>query len=291
MNNIKKRHFRILIDFPLVYDFMVSIYNKNWTNGVPAPFFEYARCSDWADQTLTHRNAVWEDDGKIVAFCFYEDTLGTAFFSLDPKYDFLSKDMIIHAEKNLCDYNGNLKLQLFDAQASLILEAEKRGYKVIKSYTDKIFDFKNELSYTLPEGFHFVSPSEINIEKLLLCCYKGFNHENEYEFIPKIDNGLRLNLSPNATPQYNVVIADTTTSEYVCHAGMWWVPENKLAYMEPLCTIPDYRKKGLAKSALSEMANRMRPLGAEYMTGGASEFYANIGFEDAIKWISYKKEK
>ena len=22
--------------------------------------------------------------------------------------------------------------------------------------------------------------------------------------------------------------------------GMWWTPQNKLAYMEPLCTIPKY---------------------------------------------------
>ncbi len=71
---------------------------------------------------------------------------------------------------------------------------------------------------------------------------------------------------------------------------MWWLPENKLAYMEPLCTVPDHRRKGLAAAALSEMARRMRPLGAEWMTGGDNEFYTRIGYESGIIWKAYKKE-
>ncbi len=55
--------------------------------------------------------------------------------------------------------------------------------------------------------------------------------------------------------------------EYVCFSGMWWVPENKLAYMEPLCTIPEYRHRGLAAAALSEHYRRTKELGATCMTG------------------------
>ena len=39
--------------------------------------------------------------------------------------------------------------------------------------------------------------------------------------------------SPHSTHEYDVVIADEN-GEYVCFAGMWWIPQNELAYMEPL---------------------------------------------------------
>ena len=47
MKNITARNFRILCDFMDVYQFMTETYNRNWQNGVPAPFFEYALSSDW----------------------------------------------------------------------------------------------------------------------------------------------------------------------------------------------------------------------------------------------------
>jgi len=58
---------------------------------------------------------------------------------------------------------------------------------------------------------------------------------------------------------------------------MWWTPENHLAYMEPLCTVPEYRYRGLASAALSELYRRMKPLGATHMTGGGNPFYRKIG--------------
>jgi len=72
---------------------------------------------------------------------------------------------------------------------------------------------------------------------------------------------------------------------------MWWVPENRLAYMEPLCTVPGHRGKGLAAAALSIHVRRLRPLGARLMTGGGSPFYAHIGYNRQIHWLHWKKEQ
>lgn len=40
MNDITKRPFMIFSDFMAIYQFMIDIYEKDWRNGVPAPFFE-----------------------------------------------------------------------------------------------------------------------------------------------------------------------------------------------------------------------------------------------------------
>lgn len=84
MKNITTRNFRILCDFMNVREFMIVIYEKDWKNGAPAPFFEYALSSSWMDKTFTHRNCIWEDRGRIVAFCYYENPINNIYLSLRP---------------------------------------------------------------------------------------------------------------------------------------------------------------------------------------------------------------
>jgi GNAT superfamily N-acetyltransferase len=96
--------------------------------------------------------------------------------------------------------------------------------------------------------------------------------------------------APHATHEYDVIIADEN-GEYVCFSGMWWVPENKLAYMEPLCTHPDHRGKGLASAALSRHYHRMKALGATHMTGGGDPFYEKLGYGKGIYWTFWKRKE
>ena len=98
-----------------------------------------------------------------------------------------------------------------------------------------------------------------------------------------------LEVAPHATKNLSVAVANEEGA-YVCWAGMWWTPENKLAYLEPLCTIPEYRHKGLAAAALSELYRKTKALGATHMSGGESEFYRKIGYIPAVKWTFWKKE-
>mgnify|MGYP003303238733 FL=1 len=70
---------------------------------------------------------------------------------------------------------------------------------------------------------------------------------------------------------------------------MWWVPENGLAYMEPLCTIPEYQHKGLAAAALTEHYRRFKKMGGKLLTGGGSEFYKKIGYDvEEYSWVYQK---
>ena len=45
MKSITTKQFQPLTDEGRVWDFMVEVYDENWSNGVPAPFFEYALAS------------------------------------------------------------------------------------------------------------------------------------------------------------------------------------------------------------------------------------------------------
>lgn len=292
MKPITTRPFRVLADCEKIYQFLLKLYERDWRNGVPAPFFEYAYNSfaDWMDISYSYKNRIWTCGGEIVAFCFYENPVTDVYFCLNPEYEALAQDMVAYADQTMPRNQDGIRLILFGGQEALMRAAQQLGYHQEFEYQDMQYDFVNQLDYPLPEGFHFVNPQDIDMSKVGKCCWKGFDHEqdegawnHQHE-----QNNFQLRIAPHATPELDVVIADEL-GEYACFAGMWWTPENRLAYMEPLCTIPEYRGKGLAAAALSEMYRRTKALGATHMTGGNSQFYRKIGYQPAVKWTFWQK--
>ena len=260
---------------------------------MPAPFFEYALSSFsyWMDISYSYKNRIWESDGSIVAFCFYENPLSDIYFCLKPGYGELAQEMIAYADKNMPNEGGGIRLLLFGGQDELMEAGKLLGYKQESESWNMQFDFSSKLDYPLPEGFHFMKPQEIDTLKVGKCCWKGFDHEAEigawdcqYQ-----QNFYLLEVAPHATKDLSVAIADEK-GEYVCWAGMWWTPENRLAYLEPLCTIPEYRGRGLAAAALSELYRKTKAFGATHMSGREGEFYRRLGYVPAVKWTFWKKE-
>lgn len=289
MKNITTRQFRILADHMAVYDFMVEIYEKDWRNGVAAPFLEYALSSDWMDKSFTHRNRIWEENGRIVAFCFTEAPVTDIYFSLRPGYEALAPEMIEYAVRYMPNMDGKQQLILFRGQDALMEAAARAGFLQVGGFEDRLYEYDKPLCFPLPEGFHFVEPGKDDPARVAECCWKGFDHEaEEGPWDGNEEGAYHLLHAPHATPEYPVVI-ESDAGEYACYAGMWWVPQNRLAYMEPLCTVPKYRHLGLASAALSELYRRMKPLGATHMTGGGNPFYEAIGYGAGIGWTFWKR--
>lgn len=289
MDGITTRQFKILSDHMDVYRFMTEIYRKDWGNGVPAPFFEYALSSSWMDKSYIHRNRIWMENHRIVGFCFTENPVNDILFSLRPGYEELADEMVTYASEFMPKPGSKNRLIIFKGQKAIMETATRAGYKKANEFEDMIFDFEEELNYELPKGFHFVKAEDINVDKVSECCWKGFDHEEEEgPWDGDAEHNYHLLQAPHATPQYQVVIANDK-EEYVCFAGMWWTPENNLAYMEPLCTIPEYRGQGLAAAALSCMYRKMKALGATHMTGGDIDFYKKIGYKPMIPWSIWER--
>lgn len=290
MKQIAARQYQILADHMAVYRFMTEIYEKDWRNGVPAPFLEYALSSSWMDKSYTHRCRIWEDGKTIVGFCFYENPVTDVYFSLRPGYEELAAEMVAYGEEHMPRLPGQpQRLVIFGGQTAIEKAAERAGFQKAGGYVDRIFDFENSLDYPLPQGFRFTEPGKLDISKAVECCWKGFGHEEtEGPWNGDAESGYHLAQAPHATVQYDLAV-ENDRGEYVCYAGMWWTPENSLAYMEPLCTVPAFRGRGLASAALSELYRRMKSLGATHMTGGGDPFYEKIGFQPGIQWNFWTK--
>ena len=290
VNPVTYRQYRILADHIAVYQFMTEVYQQDWRGGVAAPFLEYALSSSWMDKSYTHRFRIWEQDGRIVALVFYENPVADTYFSLRPGYEFLAPEMIDYAAASMPHRDNEAHLVLFESQQALIQAAEAAGFYKTGGYVSNNYQYDKPLDYPLPPGFRFVEPGKLEVAKAMLCCWKGFDHETtDGPWDGDIEPGLHLEQAPHYTGQYAVAV-ENEAGEYVCYAGLWWVPENKLAYMEPLCTVPEYRHMGLASAALSEIYRRTQPLGATHMTGGGNEFYTRIGFVPTIPFAFWTKD-
>lgn len=303
--NIRTKQFQILTDIDTVWKLMTDVYCHEECSGPAAPFFEYAVTSPWLDKDYLRLNRFWFDGNLPVAFVFYEQPVSSLYFVLRPGYEALAGEMIEYAENAYPKFEEPQEFVLVSGQKALIEAAEKRGYHIAWEQPDFIFDFrKGKLEYPLPDGYHFIDPENSDPLKLARCLWDGFNRSEYGEFtgweIPEKKGGVSphelyqnvlgaaISPSPHATYRYNVIIADEN-EDYVCFSGMWWVPENRLAYMEPLCTVPEHQHKGLAAAALSRHDSVLRPLGAEIMTGGGNDFYKKIGYNGVHVYLHFRK--
>lgn len=307
MRTIRTKQFQVLTDINMAWDFMVEMYNMASDTGcgsIEPPFFEYALTSAWMNKNYLHLCRFWLEEDAVVGFVFYEN-LTDIYFILRPGYEELADEMISYADETFYKWDNEKNFIFSEGQKELMEAAEKQGYRLNYKEKTYVLDMaKTALNYELPEGFHFVNPADVDPVKLARCTWKGFN---EWELGPfenwNIPNdrpdwtphksytdalGNVMAPPPHSTYEYDVIIANEA-AEYVCYSGMWWVPENGLAYMEPLCTIPEYRHKGLAAAALTNHYKRFKEMGGKILTGGDNDFYKKIGYDVEEYSLVYKK--
>lgn len=140
----------------------------------------------------------------------------------------------------------------------------------------------------LPEGFRIKSlADENNLQKIHRVLWRGFNHAGEPP-----ENGIedrrKMRSGPNFRKDLTIVIEDPT-GNFVSFCGMWFEAVNKIAYVEPVATDPDFRRVGLGKAAVWEGIRRCAFLGATAVFVGSDlEFYRRIGFTkrfDSNCWV------
>ena len=310
MKGIRTKQFQVLTDINMAWDFMVEVYSltaKEGKGSIEPPFFEYALTSSWMNKEYLHLCRFWLKEEQVIGFVFYEN-LGDIHFVLRPGYEELAEKMVAYAVDVFPEYEGSKQFSFSKGQKELMEAAEKMGYVLCYKSKNYVLDMeKASLNYVLPEGFTYVEPEDIDPVKLSRCTWKSFNEwelgpfenwedtSDKREWSPhKSYTGVVSSIMappPHSTYQYNLVIANEE-GEYVCYSGMWWVPENGLAYMEPLCTIPEYQHKGLASAALSKHYGRFKEMGGKILTGGDNEFYKKIGYDtEEYTWVYKKAEQ
>ncbi|MCR5664420.1 MAG: GNAT family N-acetyltransferase [Oscillospiraceae bacterium] len=119
--------------------------------------------------------------------------------------------------------------------------------------------------------------------------WQGFDHGSDRSEFLRSDP-----IIPQRRPHLNrrlslaAAAPDGTLAAYCC---VWAHPDTDYAYVEPVCTAPAHRGKGLAAALLSEALTRSKALGArEAFVISDLPFYEKLGFEKTHHYIFYRKE-
>jgi len=290
--NIVQRRYKILTDFERVYRFLQETYDPITLNSFLLPqYFEYAHMHGYFNYFKSHHIGIWEDDGVIVGITSYEMNIGDCHMHVRKGYETLLPELLKWSEQELSTINDGqycLEVCIIDNELNKRELLQANGYTL--SYTEpiKIFDYSNLFSERkLPDGFTLIDGTNVDYLKLHNCFWKGFDHGDNPD--DDSDGNIFACNAPRADMSLMTIVA-APDGEYACALGMWFDERNKYAYLEPLATIPKYRRMGLATIALTEAMKKTKVLGAEYCFGGSREFYTAIGFETICNSELWKKE-
>jgi GNAT superfamily N-acetyltransferase len=284
-------------DYDRIGQFLLDIYQPgdkpgNWQQAR----WEYMHYHPYMDQSAHDRIGVWEEDGDIVGVANYEEQLGEAFFQIRPGYAHLKSEMLAYAEDylfaRLNDGRAHLRAYINDFDAEFESIAEQQGY--LKRDDASQPTSRYVITSPFPEivvrdGFRLKSLEEDNdLYKSDRALWRGFNHPGEPP-ADGVDGRKLMQSAPNFRKDLNIVV-EAPDGSFVAYSGMWYLPANRIAYVEPVATDPDYRRLGLGTAAVLEGIRRCGELGATVaFVGSGQEFYKGMGFKELCVQYAWTK--
>lgn len=281
-------------EFFRVHDFLVKLNQKKViTEGFLWGRWEWMFSLRYLDNSYLQRIGIWEDNGEIVALATYEQSIGDAWFCINPQYSYLKSEMLIYAMKNLSK-DGQIRALIRDTDSEFQDIAAKKGFIPTQEHEfNAIIPVEeSKLQYTLPEGYRIVSlADEFDMRKYGKVLWRGFNHEGEASETEEEFQIRKIEVSgPHVDLNQKVAVA-APNGDFVSYCGMWYLPGTDYALVEPVATDPANRKMGLGKAAVLEGVRRCGKLGAKVAyVGSSQQFYYNIGFRPCSTetWWVYK---
>jgi len=283
--NIKKRRYKLLVDFPLINRFLCETYNPiTLSGGLIPPYFEFGHSHRRFNYHLTHKFGVWEDGDSIVGFVCYgmypSDWPGQCHLHVRCGYEQLLPEMLDWAENELCDITENKKRMgcwITDKEEGKRKMLIERGYVLADSQPCTAYDYSKGFSeIPLPDGYSMIDGRGVDYIKLDNCFYQSFEGINSP--FANADHRVHMWNTPNTRLELNT-IAVNPQGEYVAALGMWMDEHNEYAYLEPMGVVQKCQGMGIGKAILMAAMKKTHALGAKRCFGSSGKFYEAIGFE------------
>ena len=265
-------------DFLLVRDFLLRLDIPTYSFG----FWEHQVTRPSFREEYLDKIGLWFEDGQLIAFASTEESLGTGILCVCDSKKSLMDEMVAYAKENLHN-QGELTLLVPDLDKEYQEAAAKAGFALTQEReTESIIaiDMDN-LSYSLPDGFHITSMSEnydpVQFDRIMRRGFSGDMEERELSpaDIAAIDRQFKR---PFVNLDLQVIVTAPDKS-WAAFCGMWQTHESKQAFIEPVVTDPDYQKMGLGKAVVYEALQRCGKLGSTSAVVFSSlQFYFNLGF-------------
>ena len=282
--NYKKNDYDALIDFlvQLSNEDMNHI-NWNWAR------FEWMIEHPDTDKLFLEKIGLWWEKGNIVGAAIYDMYLGEAFCGTLKTHMDILPEILDYAYRIFKDENG------------LGIAIRNEDLKAIEKAIDLGFEKVNQTENVMMLGLDNIIPSRIpadivireynpaeNPREFAWLLWQGFDHGNDQaEFESKDSQKQQLRKHLDKRLSLSAVDSSGNIVGYVC---LWHSPETDYAYVEPVCTIPEFRNMGISKALLTEAFSRANKLGAKKaIVISDMDFYKKLGFVNLALFSFYWK--
>lgn len=246
---------------------------------------EYNEHFHWGRFEWMHMHSYLDED-KLTSIVMFKDEKGTivGLTTFDTSYD--DRVYLIHTSSDkvllesmidtVLEAEGSRAIMKVNSKDAVLRQVlQERDFEMKhRSSCILSFDLSDPREYSIPDAYTMSSQGFVaDPWQYQLVIHRGFDNEG----IPEKWEDEVLKRIPHVNEDLKTfAITDT---EYCAHCGLWYSTGNT-AYVEPVATVPEHRKQGLAKAVIYEACTRAKALGAKRaIVVSDQEFYFRIGFK------------
>lgn len=235
--------------------------------------FEWMHAHSYLDEDKLTTIVIFKDENNaIVGLTTYDTCYDDRVYLIHTSSDKLLLESMVDTVIKAEGSRAVLKVNAKDIALCRLLQ-EKGFEKKNRCACVLSLDLSNSLEYDVPDAY-IISPQGFAADpwQYQLVIHKGFDNEG----IPEKWDDELLKRIPNVNEDLKTFAI--ANNEYCAHCGLWY-SAGDTAYVEPVATVPEHRRQGLAKAVVYEACARAKALGAKRaVVVSEQEFYFRIGF-------------
>lgn len=269
-----------------IYRFLLRAEKQSCNEHFPWGRFAWMHKHSYLDkERLTSIVMFREDTGEIVGMITYDTCYDDRTYLIHTIDDKTLLNQMVDSVLENEETKAVIKVNSQDAALSQVLR--ERHFR--RTHRDNMLlelDLNQNLEYKISDGY-FVSRPGFDVDnwQYQMVIHRGFDNVD----IPEKSSDELL--APAPKENADLKIFALRSGEYCAHCGLWYT-EGEAAYVEPVVTIPQHRKEGLAKAVVYEACNRARKLGAKRaIVLSDQEFYFRIGFKCSSEVYCWEMNK
>lgn len=268
-----------------IYQFLLEAGKLDYNEHFHWGRFEWMHAHSFLDEDKLTRIVLFKDEnGAIVGLITYDTSYDDRGYLIHTSSEKSLLERMIETVLESEGLGAVMKVNAKDAVLCRMLR-EKGFEKKHKCGSVLSLDLSNSLEYDMPDAYT-MSPRGFAADpwQYQLAIHRGFDNDG----IPEKWEDAFLKRIPHGNEDLKTFAI--AHNEYCAHCGLWYTTGDT-AYVEPVATVPEHRKRGLAKAAVYEACTRAKALGAKRaIVLSDQEFYFRIGFALSSEAYAWGKE-
>jgi predicted N-acetyltransferase YhbS len=231
--------------------------------------------------------AMFQKDGDIKGILLFEDDPNDVYFAVYEDDDTLKKEMVEYFVKH-------------HPESDMIIPEDETMKNLLANYgfektdwIDPVTKF-SRIDFETPNtnGFEIIPLSEdYRLDQINYALHRGFNHGDDVDYSEKtLEERRHMTSTPNYNKDYTYVAR--YHGRFVSFVNLFYKKGTKSALVEPVATVPEHRRKYLARACIYKAIEAVRGDGAkEVFVGSNRDVYLNMGFQPFDQATRYKRKK